>query len=110
MSLFYTGTGDVLPPYRAYFGGVVTVVRPLYEAPAREIRRVASLCGYPVDPVRCTVEGSARRNRIREMLGALGRDQRRVRRVVFQKIVRLYEDAARGPSDPEHPACGAVGE
>ena len=91
MSLFYTGTGDVLPPFRSYFGGVVTVVRPLYEASAREIRRVASLCDYPVDPVRCPVEDHARRNRIRTMLAALGHDQRRVRRVLFQKIVRLYE-------------------
>ncbi len=96
MSLFYTGTGDVLPPVRSYFGGVVTVVRPMYEAPAREIRRVASLCGYPVDPVRCPVEGSARRNRVREVLAALGRDQRRVRRVLFRTIVRSYGAPADG--------------
>ena len=99
MSLFYTGTGDVLPPARPYFGGVVTVVRPLYEASAREIRRVASLCGYPVDPVRCPVEGSARRNRVREVLAALGRDQKRVRRVLFRKIVRLHEAGTDSPDD-----------
>ncbi len=91
MSLFYTGTGDVLPPFRSYFGGAVTVVRPLYEAPALEIRRVARLCGYPVVGERCPVEGEARRNRVRAVLQALGRDQRRVRRVLFQKIVRLFE-------------------
>ncbi len=94
MSLFYTGSGDVLPPYRSYFGGAVTVIRPLYEAPALEIRRVARLCGYPVVEAGCPVEEDTRRNRIRTVLGGLGRDQKRVRRVLFQKIVRLFEAGA----------------
>jgi tRNA 2-thiocytidine biosynthesis protein TtcA len=94
VSLFYSGTGDVLPPYRTYFDGMMTVVRPLFEAPALAIRRVARLCGYPVTASGCAVEESAKRDRVRAVLSALGRDEKRVRRVLFKKIVRIFEEGA----------------
>ncbi len=94
VSLFYSGTADVLPPYRTYFDGMLTVVRPLYEASALAIRRMARLCGYPVTASGCPVEETARRDRVRSVLAALGRDEKRVRRVLFQKIVRIFEQQA----------------
>ncbi len=94
LSLFYSGTADVLPPYRTYFDGMLTVVRPLFEASALAIRRMARLCGYPVTASDCPVEETAKRNRVRSVLSALGKDEKRVRRVLFQKIVRTFEEQA----------------
>lgn len=97
MSLLYTGTADVLPPWRSYFGGVVTIVRPLYELTARDVARVARRCELPVAELSCEEEKNSRRNRVRTMLAALGGDQRRVRRNVFNLARRSGELSDLGP-------------
>jgi len=104
MSLLYTGTADVLPPWRPYFGGVVTIVRPLYDLSARDVARVARRCDLPVAERQCEVEHDSRRNRVRTMLAALGGDQRRVRRVVLGLARRssTLAEVSRRPSDHLH--------
>ena len=91
LSLFYTGTAEVIPPVRSYFGGVVTVVRPLYELRRQEIRRLADRCGFPPLPTPCPGEEHARRDRVRAVLAALGRDEKRVRRQLFWAAMRQLE-------------------
>lgn len=88
LSLFYTGTAEVLAPRRTYFDGAVTVVRPLVEIRRQEIHRLARLCGFPDSPPACPRQGAARRDRVREVLAALGRDERTVRRHLFWAAMR----------------------
>jgi len=91
VGLLYTGRPDVLRPARSYFGGAVTLVRPMWEVPGRDVRRLVRLCRLPVVAHRCPVERDARRNRVREMLAGLGRDARVVRRAVFGAARRCLE-------------------
>jgi len=89
MSLFYTGAPETLAPRRSYFGGAVTVVRPLFEIRRQEIQRMARLCALPVAPSGCPLEETGtRREAVRQALAALGKDQRLVRRQLFWAAVR----------------------
>ncbi len=94
LSLFYNGRAEVLSPRRAYFDGAVTVVRPLLEIRRDEIHRLANLCGLPEPPPPCPREDRARRDRVRAVLGALGRDERLVRRQLFWAAMRDLEGAS----------------
>jgi tRNA 2-thiocytidine biosynthesis protein TtcA len=91
MSLMYTGTPESMPPVRSYFDGAVTVVRPLFELQRRELARLARLAEIPEPIAKCRQEHEARRERVREALLALGRDQSLVRRQLFWAAVRQYE-------------------
>ncbi len=88
LALFYTGRGETLPPRRSYFEGAVTLIRPLYEIRRPEIHRLGRLCGFPQPPAACSRSGDARRDRVREVLAALGRDQARVRRQLYWTAMR----------------------
>ncbi len=88
----YTGNAESIPPVRSYFDGAVTIVRPLYELQRRELVRLGRLAGLPEPVARCRREGEARRERIRRVLSALGRDQSRVRRQLYWAAVRQYEE------------------
>ncbi|NOZ78100.1 MAG: hypothetical protein GXP48_02745 [Acidobacteria bacterium] len=91
MSLMYTGTPDVLPPVRSYFGGVITLVRPLYELRKAELVRMARLCGFPPPVQRCPEHSDTKRDLVRAALRQLGRDERDVRRHLFWAAVRSFE-------------------
>ncbi len=104
MGLFYSGSPDVMPPSRSYFGGAVTVVRPLYELRAAEIRRMGRLCGVPAVTGACHLDGRTSRESVRRALRALEREEGPVRRNLFWHVVRRLE-AERG----EAGRCGTVG-
>ncbi len=91
LSLMYTGHSESIPPVRSYFDGAVTIVRPLYELQRRELVRLARLADFPEPVARCRREDEARRERIRRVLSALGRDQNRVRRQLYWAAVRQFE-------------------
>jgi tRNA 2-thiocytidine biosynthesis protein TtcA len=93
LSLMYSGKPEVLPPVRSYFDGAVTVVRPLYELRRSELRRLARLAVFPEPVARCRREDEARREKVREALSALGRDQNLVRRQLYWAAVRQYEES-----------------
>lgn len=92
LSLMYTGTGRAMPPTRPYFGGAVTVVRPMYELQRGELNRLARLADFPEPIGRCRQQDEAKRDRVRRALAALGSDQNQVRRQLYWAAVRQYEE------------------
>jgi len=96
MGLFFGGSPGLLAPSRSYFQGVVTVVRPLYELRAGEIRRMGRLCGLPTVASSCPLDGSTSRETVRRVLGALGPQEQQVRRNLFWQVVRNLEREAGG--------------
>jgi tRNA 2-thiocytidine biosynthesis protein TtcA len=93
MSLMYTGTAESIPPVRPYFDGAITVVRPLFELQKKELARLARLAEFPEPTPKCRQEDDARRERVREALSALGRDQSLVRRQLYWAAVRHHESS-----------------
>ena len=94
LALFYSGTGEVMPPVRSYFDGAVTLVRPLYELKSKELRRLGRLAAFPAPVEKCPRESEARRERVREALASFGRDQDVVRRHLFWSVVRQLDSGA----------------
>ena len=88
LSLMYTGTPETIPPFRSYFDGAVTVVRPMYELQRGELSRLAGLGGFPKPIERCRREDDARRAKARQALAAMGQDQKLVRRQLYWAAVR----------------------
>jgi tRNA 2-thiocytidine biosynthesis protein TtcA len=91
MSLLYTGNAEAIPPVREYFGGAVTIVRPLYELKKGELVRLARLADLPEAAPGCTMEALAKRDKVQGALRALGRDQTLVRRQLFWAAVNQIE-------------------
>ena len=104
LNLLYAGEFEAPPPRRSYFGGAVTIVRPLYELRKSELHRLARHCGFPPPPPACPAERSSRRDRVRGALASLGSDQRTVRRTLFWAAVRRLE----GETFAEDRPCGTV--
>jgi tRNA 2-thiocytidine biosynthesis protein TtcA len=91
LSLFYTGRADTMLPRRSYFGGAVTLIRPLYELTKRELIRLGRLAGFPETSPRCNRDKDTRRSKVAEALASLGHDERQVRRRLFWAAVRHFE-------------------
>lgn len=89
LSLMYTGTPETIPAVRSYLDGAVTLVRPLYELRRGELARLARLAGFPQPIDRCRREDEARRQKVRDALAAMGKDQKLVRRQLFWAAVRM---------------------
>jgi tRNA 2-thiocytidine biosynthesis protein TtcA len=96
LGLCYTGTAEALPPRRAYFDGVVHLVRPLFEIRQNEVHRLARLTEMPTPSDACSREPEARRGRIRDVLRAFGGDQRLVRRQLYWAAVRSLGEPDEG--------------
>jgi len=97
LSMCYTGTPESLPPRRDYFGGVISVIRPMHEIRQAEIHRLARLAELPQSVPACPREADARRDRVREVLKSFGRDQRLVRRQLYWAAVRQLGDPESSP-------------
>lgn len=107
MSLFYTGTAEAMVPKRSYFGGVVTVIRPMIELRRSELRRLGRLSGAPEPVAACSREDDGKRARVCAALASLGADQRRVRRQLFWAAARRWKadptvDAGKRVSPDDH--------
>ena len=92
MSLMFTGSAEAMPPFRSYFEGAVTVVRPMYELQHRELLRLARLASLPEPFASCDRDQRSKRAKMRQLLAGLGRDQALVRRQLFWAAVRQYQN------------------
>ncbi len=100
MSLFYTGSPEAMPPLRSYFAGAVTVTRPLYELQKGELNRLARLAEIPQPAAACVREDASKRQKIREVLTSLGKDQKLVKRQLFWAATRQLETTPVQPQPP----------
>ena len=91
MSLFYTGSPEAMPPLRSYFGGAVTITRPLYELQKGELGRLSRLAEIPQPAAKCIREDDSKRQKVRTVLASLGKDQKLVKRQLFWAAVRQLE-------------------
>jgi len=94
MSLFYSGTPDLLLPMREYFEGAVSVIRPMIELQRRELKRLARLTEIPEPMAPCPLETQGRRESISRALAQLRPDEQRVRRHLFHAALRTEKKLA----------------
>lgn len=79
LNLLFTGRLETLEPRVPFFGGRITVIRPLIYIPAKELARYARLSGFPVAPP-CPYQPDDNRRRVAEFLRSFdGRQQEMIR-------------------------------
>ena len=79
MNLLFTGRLDTLEPKVEFFGGRITVIRPLIYIPARDLASYARASGFPLAPP-CPYGRDANRQKIEDFLRSFGpRQQAHIR-------------------------------
>ncbi len=79
MNLLFTGRLDTLEPKVEFFGGRITVIRPLIYIPAKDLAAYARASGFPLAPP-CPYGRDANRQKIEDFLRSFGpRQQAHIR-------------------------------
>lgn len=78
MSLMYKGQLETMAPRLSFFGGRLTVIRPLILLGKRGIERYVRACAWPLPPEPTCPQGeSTRRNKIEAFLATFPRRERK---------------------------------
>ena len=86
MNMFYAGNLATMLPVQPFFGGEITVIRPLSLAGAAETRRFAAHKNFPVQPACCPSADEGQRARIREMLDSFYRGNKKIRPSIWGAV------------------------
>lgn len=88
MNLLHHGRLEALAPSRSFFGGAVTLIRPLILAQEKELARVAACLDHPPTACRCaTADGvppDSARAQVKAFLRSLGRDAAKAKRHLWR--------------------------
>ena len=88
LNLFYSGRLESMEPRVEFFGGKITVIRPLIYAPKKELTRFAQASGFPPPPPRCPNSLTSRRARMQAILRELESDHQGARSNLLRALRR----------------------
>jgi len=79
MNLIRHGKCETMSPKAEYFGGALTIIRPLMYVPERDLVRLAAASGFPNPPDMCPLGDCTQRARAKELIAEMAKDARKVR-------------------------------
>jgi tRNA 2-thiocytidine biosynthesis protein TtcA len=74
LNLFYHGRLETMEPRVEFFGGLITVIRPLAYVPEKELARFAQASDFPQEPYCCPTGLDSRRAKIAQLLRVIESD------------------------------------
>jgi tRNA 2-thiocytidine biosynthesis protein TtcA len=86
LNMFYAGEISTMLPYQPFFGGLLTVIRPLAYADEDTLARLAEQMRWPVKENPCPSAGRTKRAEIKEMLQQLYRRNKKVKGNIFRAM------------------------
>ncbi|MFZ0945702.1 MAG: ATP-binding protein [Syntrophobacteraceae bacterium] len=86
MNICYGAQVAAMMPKQEFFGGEITVIRPLALVPAQSILRVGKNLGLPILPTNCPSAAKSQRAEIRNMLEGLFRKNLKVRGNIYHAM------------------------
>lgn len=86
LNMFYAGEISTMLPYQPFFGGLLTVIRPLAYADEDALARLAEQMRWPVKENPCPSAGRTKRTEIKEMLQQLYRRNKKVKGNIFRAM------------------------
>ena len=92
LNLFYSGRLESMEPGVEFFGGKITVIRPLVYVPKEELTRFAQTSGFPPPPPRCPNSLTSRRARMQAILQELENDHRGARSNLLRALRRARKE------------------
>jgi tRNA 2-thiocytidine biosynthesis protein TtcA len=79
INIFYASQLSTMLPRQPFFGGEITIIRPLSLLDSATIRRFHQSLGFPLTVNRCPSKNTGKRQEIREILQVLYRKNRKIK-------------------------------
>ncbi len=92
LNIFYSGEISTMVPRQSFFGGLITVIRPLAMVEAEKLRVFAKRLALPDVRNYCPSAGNSRREEVREILAKLYQKNRKVRGNIFHAMSNVRRD------------------
>jgi tRNA 2-thiocytidine biosynthesis protein TtcA len=86
LNRFYHGRLETMEPKVEFFGGVITVIRPLAYVPEKETARFAQAAGFPLEQATCPHALTSRRARMAQLLRQIEADCPQVKVNLFRAV------------------------
>lgn len=106
INLCYGSQVAGMVPRQAFFGGEITVIRPLALVPAVTVERMREKLSLPIVPNPCPSAGRNKRQEVRTLLEALYRSNRKVRGNIYHAMSHVNLEYLPPPLLP-HPGSHA---
>jgi len=74
LNLLYHGRLQTMEPKAPFFGGEITVIRPLVYVPEKELARFARACGFPAGHAPCPTSLTSKRARMKDLLRGIEKE------------------------------------
>lgn len=95
LNVIHHGRNETMALNAEYFGGALTVIRPLAYVPESELRRFASAHEFPSPPPTCPRGEHTQRQRAKELIAEMKRDCPRVKSNLVRSALRAMYGAGK---------------
>ncbi|MFP5213729.1 MAG: ATP-binding protein [Acidobacteriota bacterium] len=101
INICYGSQVSSMVPKQVFFGGEMTVIRPLALVPAEKVERLGRRMGIPVIPNCCPSAATNKRKEMRDILDTLYRKNPKVRGNIFHAMSHVNAEYLPPPLDGE---------
>ena len=106
LNLFYHGRLETMEPKVAFFGGKITVIRPLVFVPESEIVRFARESEFPSQLCQCPNSYTSKRARMKEILKSVEKECPKVKVNLYKAVENFKSDADEAEESTALPLVG----
>ena len=111
LNLFFRGEFSTMMPVQSFFGGQLSIIRPLCEVEERDVERLARRYPLPVMAGSCPRKHLNQRILMKEILRSLSRESRQVRQNIYRAAWNINADylpraVGDGAATPDLPPPG----
>lgn len=92
MNICYAGEISTMVPAQSFFGGEITIIRPLAFSDENAIRRFAREAGFPAFTNTCPSADGSKRHEIKTLLNELYRQNRKIKGNIFRAMSHVRQD------------------
>ena len=92
MNMCFHGEISTMMPVQGFFGGALSIIRPMCQVKEQEVKRAITLLDCPVFETTCPRKDLNRRAAIKQMVNELARINKRVRENIFNAPDRIKSD------------------
>lgn len=100
INVFYGASLSTMLPVQSFFGGALTVIRPLYMVDEQVIRRFAQSMDWPEIRLGCPTSGSSKRMQVKLMLQGLYRSNKKIKGNIFHALQNVRPEYLLGSLKP----------
>lgn len=101
LNIFYSGEISTMMPVQEFFGGLLTIIRPLCMVPEEKIEKALHGGKWPRVVNTCPSSNQSKRREVKELIAGLSRDNRKVKGNIFHALSNWRADYLLPPASPK---------